>query len=471
MRQSLLAIQSQPPAQLKRTDPAVTTSRPFPSVQFINGRLVQYDDNQQNYVIKGYNINDIVYSIVRLITDKARVAPWGIYKIEDEQAYKQLTIEQKRRDQLDYVKIINLHRKALKPVANAGKWGELIKWPNEEEDFNNLVANSIAFRLITGNSYKWANMLQAGANAGTPAEIFLQPSQYMQIYTTGLFPVRKTGYFNSLFNVTFKKEHVCHTKYFNPNFDLNGQEMYGMAPLKAGLLRLQKSNNQIKSEANKWGNEGISGVFSFDVKPGEVDGETVMSSVVDPFKETMRNEWVGVQNRNKMGISGYKVEWIPVGLNAEEMQLIESGVMDIRYMCNLFGGIPSQLLNDPDNKIYANAKEGEKHLTSRCVLPELCSEKDSLNRKMTTDWGLPKGQVADFDMTVFPELANDAKEVATWTSQLTAMIPNEQREQCGLAAYPDKVFDEPWVMQGGSRIPLSEWKIQPVDESLSNEDE
>lgn len=466
MQKSLLAIRTQP--QLKRIDPAVTTSRPFPNIQLINGRLVQYDDNQQNYIIKGYNVNDIIYSIVRLITDKAKVAPWGIYKIEDEQAYKSLQFEQKKRDQVDYVKLLKLHKKALRPVANPGKWGELIKYPNEEEDFNNFIANSIAFKLITGNSYKWANLLTGGANSGTPAEIFIQPSQYMLIYTSGGFPMRKTGYYNSLFNKQFTKEEICHTKYFNPNFDLNGQELYGMAPLKAGLLRLKKSNSQLKAEASGWENEGIKGVFSFDVKPGEVDGETVQTAVVNPFAETMRNEWQGTQNRKKMGVSGYKVDWIPVGLTSEEMQLIESGMMDVRMMCNIFGGVPSQLLNDFANKTFNNQKEGEKALTSRCVLPELCAEKDSLNRVASQFWGLPKGQVCDFDMTCFPELANDAKDVATWTAQLTAMVPNEQREQCGLSAYPDSIFDEPWIMQAGSRVPLSEWQASAVDNALND---
>ena len=48
------------------------------SYQLINGRLVSIPDNQINYINKGYNINDIVYSIVKLIMDKVKVTNWGV---------------------------------------------------------------------------------------------------------------------------------------------------------------------------------------------------------------------------------------------------------------------------------------------------------------------------------------------------------------------------------------------------------
>ena len=168
-----------------------------------------------------------------------------------------------------------------------------------------------------------------------------------------------------------------------------------------------------------------------------------------------------------MGVSGYDLSWIPIGLNAEEMQLIESGLVDLRMMCNWFGGVPSQLLNDPARSTYNTVSEAEKALTTRCVLPELCATKDAYNRKFSTDWGLPKGVIVDFDMSVFSELQEDVAKVATWTSQLIAVSPNEQRELCGLAALPDPQMSEPWVMPIG-RQPLSERQMNSVDNAIND---
>jgi phage portal protein BeeE len=189
---------------------------------------------------------------------------------------------------------------------------------------------------------------------------------------------------------------------------------------------------------------------------------------VSDLAETMRQEWTGSKNRGRMGISGYDVSWIPIGLNADEMQLIESGLVDLRMMCNWFGGVPSQLLNDPARSTYNTVSEAEKALTTRCVMPELCSSKDSYNRKFSTDWGLPKGNVVDFDISVFQELQEDVSKIADWTSKLVAIIPDEQREQCGLGATGDPAMKDIWVMQGGNRVPLKDMQMNDVDNALSN---
>lgn len=462
---SLLARRLTPPqTQVKATNIPVPGA---PSFQYINGRLIAYTDNQENYIVKGYNINDIVYSIVRLITDKAKVAPWGVYKIEDEQAYKSLKAEQSKKVH-DIVKIAKLQTKALVPVKEPGKWGELLMYPNSQQTGNEFVAFGIAMKLLTGNKYISGRRLTGGANAGIPNELWVEPSQYMNIYADKGWPVRPTGYeLTILPEIKFTPEEVIHEKYFNPNYDINGVQLYGQAPLKAGLKRLQKSNLQLTAEAASWDNEGVKGVFAFKVQPGQVDGETMQSAVVDPFTENMRTSWQGAKNRGKMGVSGYDLSWIPVGLNSEEMELIESGLVDLRMLCNIFGGVPTQLLNDPVNKTYNTFKEAEVSLTSRCVLPELCSTRDAMTRKAIEHWGLPKGQVIDFDMSVFSELQADVKEVAAWTSQLIAISPNEQRELCSLAALPDPEMSEPWVNTLG-RVPLSERQMNEVDNALND---
>lgn len=463
---SLIARKVHPQTEQTKRVNNITGNVGVPSLQIINGKLIAYQDNQEQYIVKGYNFNDIVYSIVRMITDKARVAPWGVYTVADEQSYKLMKSEQGKKD-ISFSKAKDLFYKALKPVANPGKWGELLKYPNETETYSDYVAAGIAFKLLTGNKYKVASLLGAGANAGTPNSLFLLPSQYTNIIASNTFPAKALGYEMTLIpNVQFKANEVCHEKYFNPNYDVNGNQLYGMAPLKAGLMRLQKSNSLMRAEASSFQNEGIKGVLAMKNNIGQVDGEVAQQEVAN-LAATMRTEWRGEKNRGRIGLSGYALDWIPIGLSSEEMQMIESGLMDLRMLCNIFGGVPTQLLNDPVNKTYNTFKEAEKSLTSRCVLPELVSERDSMNRKASTDWGLPKGQVIDFDMTVFGELANDAKEVASWTDTLIAISPNEQRELCGLAALSDPELSKPWVKTLG-RVPIDEFQMTMTDNALND---
>lgn len=438
--------------------------------QFINGMLVPYTDNRENYIVKGYNINDVLYSIIKLIVDKVKVSQWGLYKIEDESSYKQLQAlkSKKQLSPQEYIKSIKLQKKALMPVASPGKWGDLLKYPNQQETWTDFIGNGVMYKLLTGNKYMWAELISAGANKGAPNQLQLLPSHWMEIFATGIFPKTVTGY--SLMKVPDKKfneNEICHEKYGNPNWSLQGEELYGMSPLKSALMRLQKNNSLTQAEASTFKNEGVKGILHMKNQVGQVDGEEVLGEL-KKLKEKMMSEWTGEQNRGRIGLSGYDMGYIPVGLNSEEMQIIESSYLDLRYFCNIYG-VPSQLLNDPINKTYNTVKDSETALTSRCALPELKSTSDNLNRK-GEKWGIPKGTVLDFDMSCYPELMADVKDTATWTSQLIAISPNEQRELCGLAALPEDEMSEPWVNSMG-RQPLTDFQMNAVDAALNEEDD
>ena len=452
--------------EAKRLATNIPVVQNAPQFQMINGRLVAYPDNQDNYIQKGYNVNDLIYSIINTIVQKCKVPQWGVYKIEDEQAYKSLQSLRAKKDfgANDYVKAVNLQRKALMPVSNPGKWGELLKYPNEQDTFTDFVGNGIAYKLITGNKYIWANILQGGANAGTPNELHLLPSQWTQILATDTFPTRVSGYNVSVWNVNYSNDTVLHEKYFNPTWNINGDQLYGMSPLKAALLRLKKNNSLTLAEAATFQNEGVKGILYMKNQVGQVDGDMVLPEI-QQLKKTMIGEWTGEHNRGRIGLSGYEMGYIPIGITSEDMQLIETSLLDLRYFCNIYG-VPSQLMNDPENKTYNNAKDGEKALTSRCALPELNASRDGLNRKGSTVWGLKQGQIIDFDLTCFPELQADVAETAEWTTKLIAISPNEQRELCGLAALPEPEMSEPWVNTTG-RQPLTDYQQNVVDESLA----
>lgn len=455
--------------QVTKAQPNLLPVRNPPSLQFINGHLISYPNNPENFIVKGYMLNDIVYSIVKMIADKCSVAPWGLYRIKDEQAYKLFSAEIRKKD-MSLSKVGDMQRKALEPVVNAGKWSELIEYPNDSNDFSTLTAWGVAFKLLTGNKFISANILNGGVNAGVPFDLNIEPSHFMNIIASDSWPKKALAYnLSILADQRFTREEVLHERYFNPQYDVAGSQLYGMSPLKAGLKRLQKSNLQIEAEASTWQNEGIKGIIALKNQAGNVGDEDALQGQVQQLAETVRQEWSGAGTKGRMGVSGYDLSWIPIGLNSEEMSLIESGWVDLRMMCNWFGGVPSQLLNDPARSTYNTVSEAEKALTTRCAMPELCATKSAYNRKFSTDWGLPKGIIVDFDISMFQELQEDVAKIALWTSQIMAISPNEQRELCGLGALPDPQMSEPHVMQSGNRVPLSERQMNDVDNAL-NED-
>jgi hypothetical protein len=128
------------------------------------------------------------------------------------------------------------------------------------------------------------------------------------------------------------------------------------------------------------------------------------------------------------------------------MSLQEIEEIDLRRLANIWG-IPSVLLNDPGNKSWNNLTESEKALTSRCAMSHLVSSRDSLNRKLTTDWGFKGVNVyVDFDPSVYSELQENQKEKWEWLRELPIKL-KDKVDSMGFEV-PDDPMMEEIVMQG-----------------------
>ena len=63
--------------------PMNAIGQPFTSYNMINGTFVGIADNRTNYIIDGYQVNDVIYSVVSIITDKVAMPDWEVYKVID----------------------------------------------------------------------------------------------------------------------------------------------------------------------------------------------------------------------------------------------------------------------------------------------------------------------------------------------------------------------------------------------------
>lgn len=394
------------------------------SFQVINGTIINSPDNKTSYLDNGYNINDLIYSIVNLITEKVKVAPWGVYKVVDEESLKryQGLISKKNLSADDFIKARDYRKKALEPYDADGKLNELLRWPNENQTFADLVADSSTYKLLTGDRMIWAELLSMGANTGKPQTLHLLPSDQISIAVNNKWPLSIISYKIITWGLQdIPKVQVMHDKYFNPNCDLNGTHLLGLAPLKAALGLTTRSNSENTAATMAYQNGGPRTIIFVDEPQFAPEQKGVHAKAIKQILTS--NEYTGPSNNNKLASSGYKMGAVPIGLSPVELDIIESEKWSLRRFCNVFGGVPSQLLNDPDNKVYNNTVEGEKALTSRCALPLLNSFRDQFNRKLGTDWGYKdKNIYVDYDLTVYSELQENLKEKWGWVKELP--VPN-----------------------------------------------
>lgn len=438
------------------------------SYRIVNGTLTPITDSKFSYIEKGYS-NDILYSIIQMILDKVRVVPWIPYKVVDESSLKryEALMRKKNLSGKDFKKALDYRTKALEEFTSfdlqTGKLNDLLSWANEETTYSNLFTNDCGYKLLTGDSYIWGDVLQAGANTGLPNELWNMPSQEITIKAQfNSFPMRELGYFFNSIARDFPKEEVIHSKYWNPNYSTAGNGLYGYSPVKAALKRLNRNNSAQDASSAKFQNNGMEAIVYVDTPNINVqDAKTVASAL----KTQLINEYTGPQNYGKITTSGYKVGVANLGLSPVELGIIESEKWDALMFCNVYG-VPPELLG-LTAKTYNNMIEAEKALTTRSALPLICSHEWDFNHKLQMDWGFKgKNVYVSPDISVYTELEENKKEIVDWTGGVIAMTPNEQREQLGLPEIDDPIMNEPWVTTN-SRKPLSDYQMNEVDESLS----
>ena len=374
------------------------------------GTVTWQADNQENRVRDGYSGNDIVYSIIRLITDKVKVAPWSEYTIKDEQQYKRYKAAILNKETPKA--ILELQQKALELAKTKSKLSDLITYPNEQDSWGDLVEAYTSFKLITGNTYIYGKQIKAGNNTGMPNMLYALPSQYMSIYANlNTFPITPESYMLYLqYMEQFTRSEILHDKYFNPNWNIVGNQLYGLSPLQAAAKVVTRSNEGKQAAVSNYQNGGPKGILF--VSDDRHDPQETTQEAMDLKKTLARNQ--GSRNVNQVETSGYKVDYVPLGLSPVDLDLLNAENMDLQALCNIFG-VPGALLGLKGGMTYNGMPEAEKALTSRCAIPMLNSIRDQFNRKFQTDWGFKgTGRVIDYDASVYTEMQEDKGKQVAW---------------------------------------------------------
>ncbi len=435
------------------------------------GRLVSPVDNKLTYITEGYNKNDIIYSVIQIVLDKVRLPEWCLYKVVDESSLKkyQRIMTQKNISGKDYKDAMKLKAAGLEPYENfnlqLGKLNDLLTYANETDTFQDHSTHLMMYKMLTGDYYEWGRLLDAGANQGIPNSLEILPSQYMNIKIRDEFPAKAESYELSVWNQQFVKEVILHEKYANPNWSINGEQLYGFAPLRAFLKNIVRNNAAKDSSAAKFQNGGLDEIIYFD-DPRFTGDQGLQQAMA--LKTKLNEEYFGSHNQGKKAVSGYKVGSVQLGSTPVELGIIESEKWDAIMFCNGYG-VPPELLG-LTAKTYNNMKEAEKALTTRSAIPLLTSRRNSLNRKFLSDWGFKGVNVyIDYETECFTELQTDMTETVTATSKMMMITPNEERELANMDSRPEPEADEPWVLSGNGRVPLSDYQDSLVDQALMTE--
>ena len=394
---------------------------------FLGDSIVWNPENDDTYINKGYRFNSTIYSIINLITKTASTIPFMVYEVKNDnelKRYKSMTSGNFNSNAMLQSKI--LQKKALVEIEDT-ELHELLSRPNPAQSYNAWIQEIVAFGKLTGNRYIYGISPESGANQNKFQELYVLPSQSVEINSGGIFdPVK---YYTLDYNGEYKidAEDVCHIKDFNPYYDGTGSHLYGMSPLKAGLRSLDANNEALTTGVRYLQNQTARGVLSSE----EGDLNEVQAK---QLKEKFKQQYQGSNNAGDVIITPKKLSWVNFGLNASDLSLIEQYNASIKDLCNIYN-VPVQLLNNTDSSTYNNMNEAKKSLYVNAVIPELNKVKDELNRWLTPSFG--EKLYIDFDYTNIPELQEEMDKVVGQMTQAWWLTPNEKRAAMSYGADDD----------------------------------
>ena len=437
------------PFQQKATMPGgmINVNNPFADFGgLLVGRTLYPELNQRKFV-NDYINNSEVYAIIKRISKTVSTVPFYVYKVKDKKALNRYTSMTKNSTTTqDLAKAELIRVKAISEIADS-PLNDLLEKPNPYQSLSEFIESVIGYKLICGNSYVWANRLESGK----VQELVVLPPQYMAIISDGTINGVE-GYSFTLVGWDFlDAKDVIHLKYFNPFFDTNGNQLYGLSPLQAAYRTVQRSNDAKDTSVGMLQNQGPKGILYADESNNF--GQEEAGKLKEDFYNQYGTKTQGqiLQNAGKILIAGAKLGWVNMGLSPIDLQLLESEKVTLRELCNVYG-VNSALFNDPDNKTYNNMKEAKKEMLTQVVLPELVVLRDAFNRFFAVEIG--NGYYIDFDITVFPELQEDMKELSAILSQSWWITPNEKRAAMRYDTSDDSVMDEIFIPAG--YLPIDE---------------
>ena len=379
--------------------------------------VVWNDENDDSYINEGYRKNATIYSLINIITKAATTIPFQVYEIDNKADYKRYKSLTSGIYDSGVIQKANILRKRALSEVEDTELHRLLDRPNPAQSWNTFITELIAFGKLTGNRYIYGIAPETGRNVGKYKEMYVMPSQIMEIISGGIMqPVEKYKIqYNGNFDIP--AEQICHISDFNPYYDGTGTHLYGQSPLRAGMRSLTTNNEAVQTGVKYLQNQTARGVLMSE----EGDLNEVQAQ---QLKDKFRSAHQGANNAGDIIITPKKLSWVNFGLSASDLSLIEQYNTSIKDLCNIYN-VPVQLLNNTDSSTYNNMKEAKKALYQSAVIPELCKIRDELNRWLTPKYG--DKLCIDFDFSVIPELQEESDKVVEQMSKSWWLTPNEKR--------------------------------------------
>lgn len=401
--------------------------------RYLNNGEIIINSNGYNYVTNGYEAVGAVYECVDIIVKKMIACPRVVYRIKDQKEYKKYLNFSKSADTLPQMLISKA--KALEEV-NIPQIDKLLNNPNPDQDGDTVYEHLFARYLLQGNSYLYGNGSETNIKAKKWSELWTIPGE--MIIKSGGFMNPVESYILQQYtqDKPFPADQIKHFKTLNPNYQVNGQQLYGLPVLKAYLYSLDILKNADKQADKQMKNGGKIGILAPESKEdnfSDAQIDQLHTSITDAHKSTKP-----LARTIPLSVA---VKWTEIGLSSGELQVLETGDAKADDVYRAFH-MPLQFRSQ-DTATYNNLPVANRQMVYNAVAPPARRFSIGLTNFICPAYNTDKETyIIELDYTALPELHDDVKSTVTWLMTCDFLTQNEKRETLGWGRSDQPGMDE-----------------------------
>lgn len=377
--------------------------------QYLNNSDIVWYNNQQSqiFINQGYRQNATVYSIIRKLGDKKKIAAPLVFTEKNRTSKFKYKEYKYSGDPQKHSQSITMRSKALE-FAEDSDLAKLLANPNPNQTWTEFSESVAGFYDTCGEVFIYGvGPGEDSKNYGKYTELYAMPSHLVTLVTGDITnPVKgyKILLGNQTIEIPFKD--VLHMKMWNPFWDLNGNQLRGQSPLMAGLKYLKRNDAGIYASVKLLENRGAETIVS----PNHPDSKYWLNPTqVTATEDAIASKVNGSVNRGKTVVSAMPLQATQLGLSPQALQIIESMSDDVTTLCAIWGLDP--ILLGRGTGTYSNQEMARKALIVDIVIPYLNNLEQNLMNWLCPAYDKSDGvkYVIDFDTTVYSELQPDLK--------------------------------------------------------------
>lgn len=398
-----------------------------------------------NMATAGYQLNSDVYACISLIAaagkqvkwwdagahSKALTAPAELAK-EIGRGADDLLVGGDEKARERHIKLVTNPRPSIELLAKAGGESFIEAW--------------LSYILISGNNYIEIER-KGDAVTGTPSMLYLQrPDRVTAVVRApgGVALQMSESQLVEKWAITaygqrrdVPQANITHSKLFNPTDDI-----YGMAPLQAALLRVDAENEGLTL---------MKRMLQRGFAPGWIEAREDSQwadTQVAQLKERIKHSKTAGEELFLENAKWHQMGFAPVDSGITDQQILSK-----RDIASVFH-VPSQLIGDAQTQTYSNYQEARRALYMEAVIPLLQQFRGDWNRTI----GRALNSPLDFDKDSFDAITAARQEatdrvVKLFTSGLITQAEGRSDLEYG-PAQPGDVFYAP-----ANLMPLASDKV------------